>query len=41
VEFLPTIEPGLKGAAFMERLEREVETASDALMAEAGFKFPT
>jgi 1-acyl-sn-glycerol-3-phosphate acyltransferase len=41
IEFLPTIPQGLKGAAFMERLEHEVETASDALMAEAGFKFPT
>lgn len=37
VEFLPTIPPGLASSAFMERLEREVETASDALMAEAGF----
>lgn len=37
VEFLPTIPPGLATPAFMERLEREVETASDALMAEAGF----
>lgn len=41
VEFLPTIEPGLKSGEFMERLEREVEAASDALMAEAGFKSPT
>lgn len=38
VEFLPTIQPGLTSGAFMERLEREVETASDRLMAEAGFR---
>lgn len=38
VEFLPVIEPGLKGAEFMARLESEVETASDALCAEAGLK---
>ena len=38
VEFLPIIPPGLSNSAFMERLEHEVETASDALMAEAGFK---
>ncbi|WP_281968397.1 lysophospholipid acyltransferase family protein [Roseovarius nanhaiticus] len=37
VEFLPPIEAGLPRAAFMERLEAEVETASDALMKEAGF----
>lgn len=41
IEFLPTIAQGLKSGEFMERLEREVEPASDALMAEAGFKFPT
>lgn len=38
VEFLPTIPPGLTSATFMKRLEEEVETASDALMAEAGFR---
>ena len=38
VEFLPIIAPGLTSGAFMERLEREVEAASDALMAEAGFR---
>ena len=38
VEFLPPIAPGLPVAAFMARLESEVETASDRLMAEAGFK---
>jgi 1-acyl-sn-glycerol-3-phosphate acyltransferase len=37
VEFLPPIPPGLPRDAFMARLETEVETASDALMAEAGF----
>lgn len=38
VEFLPPIPASLPNAQFMERLEREVETASDALMAEAGFR---
>jgi 1-acyl-sn-glycerol-3-phosphate acyltransferase len=38
VEFLPPIPAGLSNAEFMERLEREVESASDALMAEAGFR---
>lgn len=38
VEFLPEIAPGLPVAAFMERLEREVETNSDRLMADAGFR---
>ncbi|MDJ1006491.1 MAG: lysophospholipid acyltransferase family protein [Paracoccaceae bacterium] len=37
VEFLDPIAPGLGKAAFLERLEQEIETASDALMAEAGF----
>lgn len=37
VEFLPRIEAGLPKEAFMEKLEREVETASDQLMREAGF----
>ena len=37
VEFLPRIESGQTRGAFMERLEREVETASDRLMREAGF----
>lgn len=35
VEFLPPIPPGLPIGAFMERLESEVETVSDRLMAEA------
>ncbi|WP_299845667.1 1-acyl-sn-glycerol-3-phosphate acyltransferase [uncultured Roseovarius sp.] len=37
VEFLPRIKAGLSKAAFMERLEDEVETASNRLMREAGF----
>jgi len=37
VEFLPPIEPGLPPDELMARLESEVETASNALMAEAGF----
>jgi 1-acyl-sn-glycerol-3-phosphate acyltransferase len=32
VEFLPTIEPGLDRETFMERLEADVEVASDRLM---------
>jgi 1-acyl-sn-glycerol-3-phosphate acyltransferase len=38
VEFLPPIAPGLAIPEFMKRLESEVETHSDRLMAEAGFK---
>ncbi|THD83573.1 1-acyl-sn-glycerol-3-phosphate acyltransferase [Aliigemmobacter aestuarii] len=38
VEFLPRIEPGLSNDAFMERLETEVETHSNRLMADAGFR---
>lgn len=38
VEFLPLIPPGLTSGAFMEKLEHEVEAASDALMLEAGFR---
>lgn len=37
VEFLPDIPAGLSKEEFLERLETEVETASDALMIEAGF----
>ena len=37
VEFLPRIKAGLPKDAFMARLETDVETASNALMAEAGF----
>lgn len=37
VEFLPPIPPGLDRNSFMQRLETEVEAASDKLLAEAGF----
>ncbi|MGS5044114.1 lysophospholipid acyltransferase family protein [Mameliella sp. RP-9] len=37
VEFLPVIQPGLEKYAFLERLETEVETASNALMNDPGF----
>jgi 1-acyl-sn-glycerol-3-phosphate acyltransferase len=37
VHFLPRIEPGLPVPEFMRRLEREIETTSDALLVEAGF----
>lgn len=37
VEFLPPIAPGLANPAFMKQLEQQIETASDALAAEAGF----
>ncbi len=40
VEFLPAIGPGLPVETFMERLETTVETASHALMAEAGWRRP-
>jgi 1-acyl-sn-glycerol-3-phosphate acyltransferase len=39
VEFLPPIGPGLTRDAFMKELEESVERKSDALMAEAGFKY--
>lgn len=38
VEYLPEIPPGLELSAFIEQLEARIEPASDALMAEAGFK---
>jgi 1-acyl-sn-glycerol-3-phosphate acyltransferase len=38
VEFLPPIPPGLPSAEFLERLEGDIEPASDRLMAEAGFR---
>ncbi|GAB4382388.1 lysophospholipid acyltransferase family protein [Albidovulum sp.] len=38
VEFLPRIGAGLGVDAFMERIETEIETASDRLMREAGFE---
>lgn len=37
IEFLPAIAPGLAVPEFMRRLEAEVETHSNRLMAEAGF----
>lgn len=37
VEFLPRIEAGLPIGTFMKRLEAEVETHSNRLLAEAGF----
>ena len=37
VEFLPPIAPGLPVAEFMKRLETEIETQSNRLMADAGF----
>ncbi len=40
VTFLPTIPPGLDQETFLARLEHEVETASDALLEEAGFVPP-
>ncbi|WP_212524927.1 lysophospholipid acyltransferase family protein [Actibacterium sp. MT2.3-13A] len=38
VEFLPRIPAGMDTGAFMARLEDEIETASDRLMDEAGFR---
>jgi 1-acyl-sn-glycerol-3-phosphate acyltransferase len=40
VEFLPRIAPGLDNATFTALLEDRIETASDRLMAEAGFVAP-
>lgn len=40
VEFLPPIEQGLETDAFTARLEEVVESASNRLMAEAGFELP-
>ncbi|WP_417206403.1 lysophospholipid acyltransferase family protein [Antarctobacter sp.] len=37
VEFLPRIEPGLDRDSFLQQLQGQVETASNALMKEAGF----
>jgi 1-acyl-sn-glycerol-3-phosphate acyltransferase len=37
VEFLPRIAPGLTNAEFMAELESRIETATDRLLAEAGF----
>lgn len=41
VEFLPRIEAGLPIGTFMKRLEAEVETHSNRLMAEGGLILPT
>lgn len=38
VEFLPAIPPGLANTEFMAKLEEAVETASNTLLAEAGFQ---
>ncbi len=38
VEFLEPIQPGLTTAEYLEVLEERIETRSDALAAEAGFK---
>jgi 1-acyl-sn-glycerol-3-phosphate acyltransferase len=38
VEFLPRLPAGLSREEFMQRLEFEIETVSNALMAEAGFR---
>lgn len=38
VEFLPRIEPGIEPKAFLARLEHDIETASNALLDEAGFE---
>jgi len=38
VQFLPEIAPGLPIPEFMQKLEREIETHSDMLLAEAGFR---
>lgn len=40
IEFLPIIPPGLSEAELMAQLETGIETASDALLAEAGFVAP-
>ncbi|MFQ6547138.1 lysophospholipid acyltransferase family protein [Aestuariibius sp. 2305UL40-4] len=41
VEFLPAIPPGQGRVAFLEKLERVVEEASQKLLAEANFKVDT
>lgn len=40
VEFLPPIAPGLPNAEFMRAMEAAVETGSDRLMHESGWKAP-
>ena len=39
VEFLPAMQPGLPKEEFLAQLEEQVEGRSDALMAEAGFRY--
>ena len=41
IEFLPVIEPGLSKEAFAERLQNDIEQATDALVAEAVQRDPT
>jgi 1-acyl-sn-glycerol-3-phosphate acyltransferase len=38
VEFLPEIAPGLSSADFMTEIETQIETESNRLMAEAGYR---
>jgi 1-acyl-sn-glycerol-3-phosphate acyltransferase len=40
IEFLPMIAPGLPPRAFFEKMQSEIETASDRLIAEAVAKEP-
>jgi 1-acyl-sn-glycerol-3-phosphate acyltransferase len=40
VEFLPVIAPGMKRDAFLQELERRIETATDKLVAEAAQNRP-
>ncbi|MBV8848605.1 MAG: 1-acyl-sn-glycerol-3-phosphate acyltransferase [Methylobacteriaceae bacterium] len=40
VEFLPVIAPGLKRDAFLQELQRRIETATDRLIAEAARQHP-
>lgn len=41
VEFHPAIEPGMPKDEFMKKIEAQIETTSNALMAEAGFNVET
>jgi 1-acyl-sn-glycerol-3-phosphate acyltransferase len=41
IEFLPMIPPGLPAREFFEKLQREIETASDRLIAEAVARDPS
>lgn len=40
LEFLDPIEPGQRRETFMQQIEAQVETASNALMKDAGFELP-